>query len=232
MRVIATLSAYNEAKNIEPVIARILAQGYGCIVVDDGSRDDTARIAREAGAIVVRHLINLGQGVAVLTGIRAAMTYPDCEIALEMDADGQHRPEEIPLFVEKLDTTHADIVVGSRVLGQHGSDAPFLRRTMLPHVTRAVNKLSGYSMSDAMCGFRAFRISSLRRVLPLLDQMLEPQYLSIEMYMRFGRAGLKIAEVPVHVDPRASGVSTKGMLRYGTGILKAAMRTILEPDHR
>jgi glycosyltransferase involved in cell wall biosynthesis len=232
VKVIATLSAYNEAKNIRPVIARIRDQGYGCIVVDDGSRDATAQIADDAGAIVVRHPINLGQGYAVLTGLKAAIRHPECEIILEMDADGQHRPEEIRLFVERMQETKADIVVGSRPLGEHGGDAPFIRRTMLPYVTWGINKLSGYAISDAMCGFRAFRASSLMRVLPLLDHMLEPQYLSAEMFIRFGRCGLVIDEVPVHVDSRSSGVSTKGMLRYGMGILKAAVRTVIEAKPR
>jgi glycosyltransferase involved in cell wall biosynthesis len=232
VKIIATLSAYNEAKNIRPVIAKILDQGYGCIVVDDGSRDATAQIAEEAGAIVVRHPVNLGQGYAVLTGLKAAIRHPGCEIVLEMDADGQHRPEEIRLFVERLEEGNADIVVGSRTLGRHGRDAPFLRRTMLPYVTWGINKLSGYRITDAMCGFRAFRASSLMKVLPLLDNMLEPQYLSAEMFIRFGRAGLVIDEVPVQVEQRSSGVSTKGMLRYGTGILKAALRTMIEAKPR
>jgi glycosyltransferase involved in cell wall biosynthesis len=232
MRVVATLAAYNEALNIRPVIETILHKGYLCVVVDDGSRDATAQVAQDAGAIVVRHAINLGQGYAFLSGLKMAVKQPSCEIVVSMDADGQHRPEEIPLFVEVLQRTRADVVVGSRVLKGDNSNAPFLRRVMLPYVTLGINRLSGYRVSDAMCGFRAFRASSVKRVLPLLDQMLEPQYIAVEMFIRFGRAGLLIEEVPVHVDPRSSGVSTKGVLRYGSGIMKAAVRTLLDAEPR
>ena len=232
VNVTVTLAAHNEAKNIRPIIEKILAQGYRCIVVDDGSRDETAQVSEALGALVVRHSINLGQGYAVLTGMKVAMRQPDCDIVIEMDADGQHRPEEIRLFVERMQETGADIVVGSRVLGGHRWSRSSPRRIMLPYVTRLINELSGYRLTDAMCGFRAFRRSSLAKLLPVLDVMLEPQYIAAEMFIRFGRAGLVITEVPVHVDERSSGISTKGLLRYGMGILKAILRTLIEPKPR
>lgn len=229
-KVIVTLAAYNEAENIVPVIAAIRRQGYACIVVDDGSRDGTGRIAEEAGAVVVKHNINLGQGYAFLTGLKTAVRHPGCEIIVSMDADGQHRPEDIPLFVERMERGHADIVIGSRILGGQDVDNPFLRKLMLPYVTRAVSWLSGYRhLTDAMCGFRTFRASSVRRHLAVFDSMLEAQYIAVEMFMRFGKAGLRIEEVPVHIASRRHGFSTKGVLRYGTGILYAAIKTLIDP---
>jgi len=228
MNVVVTLAAYNEARNITPVIERILAMGHKVIVVDDGSTDGTADIARRLGAIVSRHPVNMGQGVAVLTGLKLALLDPDSDVVIEMDADGQHRPEEIDLFLERMDTMGADVVVGSRVLGAHQVNASPVRRLFLPYVTRVVNMLSGYSITDSMCGFRAFKVSALHSIAPTLDRMLEPQYLAAEMFIRFGRAGLKVEEVPVRLADRSTGTSNKGMIRYGVGIVRAIVRTLFD----
>ena len=228
METVVTLAAYNEAKNIGSLVRKIVGQGFTCVVVDDGSSDATATIAAAEGARVVRHAINLGQGHALLTGLKVAIKQRGCEFVVEMDADGQHRPEEIPAFVQKMRETHADVVVGSRILGAASRNAPLIRRAMLPYVTWCINKLSGYELTDSMCGFRAFRRESLSRVLPVLDAMLEPQYIAAEMFIRFGRIGFSIVEIPVHIDQRSSGMSTKGMLRYGTGVLKSAVRAVIE----
>jgi glycosyltransferase involved in cell wall biosynthesis len=207
-RVVVTLTAYNEGKNIAPVVRKCVSMGYDVIVVDDGSMDDTRAIAQAHGAYVVRHPSNLGQGYALLTSFRAALE-GDYEVIIEMDADGQHNPAEIPLFLPKFLDAKNDIVVGSRILGKNHDDAPFFRRTFLPHFTTLINVLTGYKMTDALCGFRAFRASSLRRVAPVLDQMLEPQYIAAEMFIRFSAEKLVVDEVPVVLRNRSSGHSHK-----------------------
>src|SRR5262249_49776497 len=148
---------------------RLRDLGYDCIVVDDGSTDHTAREALAAGAAVVSHAINLGQGDALLTGFKACLLDPTCEIIVEMDADGQHDPADVPRFVEKMRGSGADIVVGSRILGSHQPNVSLLRRIFLPYYTKLVNGLTGYEMTDALCGFRAFRSDSIARVAPLFN---------------------------------------------------------------
>ncbi|MDY6954525.1 MAG: glycosyltransferase family 2 protein, partial [Thermodesulfobacteriota bacterium] len=148
-----------------------------------------------------------------------------------MDADGQHDPCEIPIFLKKMEETTADIVVGSRILGSNYVGAPFFRKTFLPHFTGIVNRLSGYQMTDAMCGFRAFRTLSLSSVQHLLDEMLEPQYIAAEMFIRFAKAGLTVDEVPIHLLDRKSGQSYKGLVRYGLGVLKAISKTLTDSRH-
>lgn len=224
-KVMVTLTAYNEAKNLGHVVGRITAQGYGCILVDDGSRDDTARIAEEMGAKVLRHVTNLGQGWSVLTSFKAAL-YEDCDYIVEMDADGQHDPDEINNLIEELDRSGADIVVGSRILGDNHPNAPFFRKTFLPHFTALINRLTGYQMTDALCGFRAFTKGAMQKASPAFEDMLEPQYIAAEMFIRFSELGLTVSETPIHLQDRASGKSYKGFVRYGWGILKAIVQTL------
>jgi len=231
MKVIVTLTALNERKNIEEILQKIRRLNYRCVVVDDGSTDDTAAAARALNVKVLEHPINLGQGYAILTSFKAALM-EDCDVIVEMDADGQHNPDEIPLLIDKFKSTDADIVVGSRVLGSNHPNAPFFRKSLLPFFTGIINILTGYKMTDAMCGFRAFRKQSLLKVAPLLDSMLEPQYIAAEMFLRFAKAGLKVEEVPITLQDRSSGHSYKGFIRYGLGILKAISKTILDKNYR
>jgi glycosyltransferase involved in cell wall biosynthesis len=231
MKAVVTLTAFNEAKTIGSIIAKIKALGFECIVVDDGSMDGTAEIAKSMGASLIRHIINLGQGYAVLTSFKAALSR-NCSVIIEMDADGQHDPLEIPKFIKRMEETGADIVVGSRILGSNHPNAPYFRKIFLPHFTAAINTLTGYRMTDSMCGFRAFNTDSLRRVEPLLNSMLEPEYLAAEMFIRFAKAGLRVEEVPVNLHDRLSGQSYKGFIRYGFGVLKAIIRTLFDRGHK
>ncbi len=229
-RIAINIAAYNEAKNLAPVVERARAHGK-VFVVDDGSTDDTAAVASRAGATVLRHPFNLGQGSAIITGFKAALA-EGVDIVINMDADGQHNSEEIPVLAEKMSQGSADIVVGSRILGATHADAPLARRLFLPGLTAVINLLTGFKMTDSMCGFRAFRADSLKRALPVLDEMLEPQYLSAEMFIRLSRLGFTVEEVPVHLKDRTTGASTKGMFRYGVGVSRAILGALLTPTRR
>ena len=231
MKVLVTLTALNEEKNIGVIISDIKKMGYECLLVDDGSNDNTTAIAKSLGADVIKHCFNLGQGYAVITSFKAAIER-NCDIIIEMDADGQHNPSEVPKFIEKLNNTDADIVVGSRILGNNHPNAPFFRKTFLPYFTKIINLLTGYKMTDAMCGFRAFKSSSLKKVQAQLGSMLEPQYIAAEMFLRFANEGLTVEEVPINLCDRLSGYSYKGFIRYGFGVLKAIIKTILDKNYK
>jgi len=224
-KVIVMMGAYNEEKNIGPIVKQVINKGYKCIVVDDGSTDKTSEVSISEGATVIRHILNLGQGCALLTGFKAALM-EESKIIIEMDADGQHDPVEIPKFVNNIISSEYDIIVGSRILGTNYSNAPFFRRFFLPYYTWLINKITGYNLTDSMCGFRAFKTKSLRKVHPVLDRIIEPEYIAAEMFIRFARAGLTVSELPVHLKNRNSGTSYKGFFRYGFGILKAISRVI------
>jgi glycosyltransferase involved in cell wall biosynthesis len=226
-RVAVFLTAYNEGRVIGDVIDGIDCS-YDVYVIDDGSEDDTAQVARERGAVVITHPVNLGQGASVITMFKLASTL-DYDYIIHMDADGQHDPAEIPKFIRKFGETGADVVQGSRLLGQANEDAPWGRMLFLKPLTHVLNKLTGYELSDSMCGFRGHSVESLRRVVGLFDEMTETQYLAAEIWIKFANAGLKVVNVPITLADRRHGFSYKGIIfRYGIGILLAIVRSTLD----
>ncbi len=225
-KIAVCISIYNEAGNIEEVVKDV-PEGCDAFVIDDGSRDAGAELSRQLGANVIRHSVNLGQGAAVITGFKAVLL-GDYDFIVQIDGDGQHDPRDIPRFIEALLVGESDFVVGSRILGSNYADAPWVRRTFLPWVNSAVNMCTGYKMTDTMCGFRVFRVSAIRRVAECLDEMVEPQYMSAELLMRFSRAGLKVSEIPIDLKDRTTGLSHKGLVRYGWGVGWVILRTLFD----
>jgi glycosyltransferase involved in cell wall biosynthesis len=235
MDTLLVITVFNEAHSLPELLSRLkekgrYLEGVDLLFVDDGSSDDTGNILICQGYRVLRHDINLGQGAACNTAMLAAIQR-GYGYVITMDGDGQHDPVDIPQFVLSIKHSQADVVVGSRVLGSNHQNAPFLRRLFLPHVTWVVNCLSGYDLTDVMCGFRAYRVSTLRRIVGQLGCMLEGEYTAAELFMRFGRARLEIREIPVHLQDRLRGKSHKGMVRYGVGILRAILRTLLDRNY-
>src|SRR3569623_1650555 len=185
------IAAFNEAKVIREVVAGVVAGGWSVVVVDDGSRDDTAAQARVPGAIVLKHRINLGQGAALQTGIDYALRR-GAEAIVTFDADGQHDPADIPLLLEALAT--ADIALGSRFLGRV-EGASQRRMAMLRTATKVSNGLSGMSLTDAHCGLRAFRAEAAPALRITQDRMAH----AAELLRKIKTSGLRVVEVPVTI---------------------------------
>src|ERR1700721_1553812 len=118
------IPAYNEAAVIGEVVADVRSVFDHVVCVDDGSRDGTGEIARQAGAHLVRHPINLGQGAAIQTGVEYARRQPGAQVFATFDADGQHRVKDVAAMVERLGAADADIVIGTRFAGGDGSGPP------------------------------------------------------------------------------------------------------------
>jgi hypothetical protein len=230
MKVAILITVFNEEKNIGDLLNEINGP-FDVFVVDDGSSDNTVAIARAGGADVIRLPLNLGQGAATIAGYKLLIEKA-YDIIIKMDGDGQHDPRQIPLLLDKLNESDFDIVVGSRILGANYDNAPFFRRTFLPVFTGIINILSGYHLTDAMSGFRAFRVSALKNVLDILDNLIEPQYIASEMFIRFAKAGLSVTEVPIIMRDRKSGSSYKGLVRYGWGVIRAIIRTLIDKQFR
>lgn len=223
MRVVVTITAYNESEVIGSVLKKI-PESMDVILVDDGSTDNTADIALQHGVKVIQHPVNLGQGVAVVTSFRAALM-GDYDVIIEIDGDGQHDPEEIPKFLEKLTEGNSDIVVGSRYLGSTYK-APLYRRMGIPFFTFLVNTITGYRLTDSMCGFRVFRSEALKKFCYDLNQ--SRQYMAPEIFIKAAHYGLNVEEIPVHISERPHGTSWKGALKYGYGLLKTIIKTLSE----
>jgi len=221
-RKVVTITVYNESEVIEDVLKKI-PEGIDIIVVDDGSTDGTPEIVSKFKKVkLIQHPINLGQGSAVVTSFIAAVG-EDYDTIIEMDGDGQHDPLEIPKFVEALKNT--DIVVGSRYKGT-SYKAPLYRRIGIPFFTSIVNFVTNYKLTDSMCGFRAFKKEALEKFCYNLDQ--SAQYIAPEIFIKASKANLTVKEIPVNVYERSYGSSWKGAIRYGMGLIKTIIKTILE----
>jgi glycosyltransferase involved in cell wall biosynthesis len=185
------IAAFNEAAVIRGVVGEVVTAGWPVIVVDDGSRDGTAAAAQMAGVVVLRHVLNLGQGAALQTGIDYAL-HRGARHIVTFDADGQHRVADIPALVDALD--RVDVALGSRFLGAvEGASAA--RRALLRTATVVSNRLSGLQLTDAHCGLRAFRASAAPRLRITQDRMAHAS----ELLRKVRTSGLRVVEVPVTV---------------------------------
>jgi glycosyltransferase involved in cell wall biosynthesis len=147
------IAAYNEAAMIAGVVTEVRRAGYRVVVVDDGSQDATARVAKSAGAIGIQHPFNLGQGAALQSGIDLALAQ-GAEVIVTFDADGQHSAADISRLARALAEEQADFVLGSRFL-EESSNIPRLRRLLLRAATVFTRMTTGLRVTDAHNGLRA-----------------------------------------------------------------------------
>jgi Glycosyl transferase family 2 len=224
-KIAVLIPAYNEAENIGYVLDRIPEQVCGrataVLVVDDGSRDGTGEVARQHGASVARHVINRGGGAALRTGYRL-MSDSGAEIAVTLDADGQHLPSEMELLVKPVLDGEVDLAHGSRVLGKADSNQR-ARELGIVFFNRLVSFITRTHVSDCSNGYRAVRVS----VLPQLV-LRQEQFHTSEFLIEAIKRGIPAKEVPVTVVKRLHGHSKKpAVVRYGLGFANAIVRTWL-----
>jgi glycosyltransferase involved in cell wall biosynthesis len=194
LSVLVIVPAYNEATTIGAVVASLVAYGYRVVVVDDGSCDDTGREATHAGATVVTHPINLGQGAALQTGLCYALQNGS-PILVTFDADGQHRASDIRLLVEALQQEEADFALGSRFLGRciGGSWA---RRTLLRAATLFTRLTTQMKLTDTHNGLRAMTRRGAAAIRLRQNRMAHAS----EILEQIARSGLRYVEVPTTVE--------------------------------
>jgi UDP-N-acetylglucosamine---dolichyl-phosphate N-acetylglucosaminyltransferase len=164
-RIVVVLPAHNEAAVIGDVLCKIPSEIDGMsvtsVVIDDGSSDKTPEIARQNGAMVFRHITNLGVGAATITGLRAARDL-NADIVVTMDSDGQHDPDEIQALVRCLRQGPFDVVIGSRILSPEGMPlSRIMANLLLNAVTFVVYRKI---VSDSQSGFKAFSRTALTRM--------------------------------------------------------------------
>jgi hypothetical protein len=197
--------AKNESNTIGNVIDKIksleIPTSYKIIVVNDGSTDDTEQIARQRGAFVVNHVHNLGIGAATKTGYIAAALLKS-EIIINIDADGQHDPSYIPKMISILKNREADLVYGSRFSQESDYKTTIARSIGNKFYTSLVNRLGKISITDVNTGFRGIRADKLESI-----YFISENNFAIELALRGGRNGLKIAEIATTSNQRTSGQS-------------------------
>lgn len=195
------IPAFNEAATLPGVLARLTAEVPECdvVVIDDGSSDGTADIARASGVTALRLPFNLGIGGALRTGFRYAVS-EGYDRGVQLDADGQHDPSQIRMLLDALDD--ADFVVGSRFGGKGAYDVGHTRRSAMRVLELAVRVLSGRNFTDTSSGFRAFN----RDVLEYFSRSYPSEYMeSVEVLLAASYEGFRIVEVPVEMHQRAGG---------------------------
>ena len=200
---IVVIPALDEAERLPALLDRLreLHPDAPVVVVDDGSTDDTARVAREHGAHVVSHPFNLGYGAALQTGYRWALAR-GAERVVQLDADGQHDPELIDALLRPLEQGECDVVLGSRFLEETGY-AMGRFQTLGRKVFEALGRIAGVQVTDPTTGFQALG----RRALELyVEDFFPHDYPDVDVLVVAARRGLRIQErsTPMGASPRPS----------------------------
>ena len=227
MKVFVVIPAYNEESRIAEVILSVHKFCSNIIVVDDGSFDATGSVALQEGAIVVRHIINRGQGAALQTGIQYALAQGG-ECIVSFDADGQHRAEDIPRLISAIASGEAEVVLGSRFKNPAEGDGGVYAalRGSMPRGRRIALKLglfhqwifSGLKVTDAQCGLRAFSRRAAETIVISQDRMAH----SSEILDKIARYHLRFVEVPVSV------LYTPYSLRKGQKSISGSARILID----
>jgi glycosyltransferase involved in cell wall biosynthesis len=221
--IVAGIPAYNEEKTIAEVVLKAGCHVGKVLVCDDGSKDMTQIIARKNGAHVVEHERNMGYGATMQTIFIKAREL-GADVLVVFDGDGQHDPDEIPELVKPVLEGRADIVIGSRFIESVRINVPLYRRMGILVITLLTRIFSGYPISDAQSGFRAFNRKALEEL-----KITELGWgSSVEVFFRAHDVGLRIVEVPVNCDyedyPKASKHEP---LRQGISIVASIFRHVI-----
>lgn len=193
MKILVLIPAKDEGTKIAEVVMAVRAFGYDVLVIDDGSRDNTATLAISAGAYVVSHCLNRGQGAALKTGIAYALSH-GYDVVVFFDADGQMASEEIGLMVNILQEKSCDVVLGSRFMGV-AIDMPWAKKITLKLALLFTRLITGLKLTDVHNGFQAWRSSALRQI----DLRQDRQAYASEVLQEIADRKLHYVEMPVTI---------------------------------
>ena len=203
-RTLIAIPVYNEQKYVSKVLEEVGEYTDDVLVIDDGSTDATPAVLATLPVDVIRHKKNLGYG----RSIRDAFRWVNCyryDWLITMDCDEQHEPASLPDFFKAIQADDADIISGSRYLGSEacGDPPPADRRAINVTVTELLNKWLNLSITDAFCGFKAYRVSALKK----LDLNLDGYAMPIQLWVQAAAHRMRIVEVPIRLiynDPKRS----------------------------
>lgn len=219
---VAVIPAYNEASSIGPVIKETTKHVDKVVVVDDNSTDETADIAREVGATVVEHAINIGVGGTVRTGYRYAIDH-NFDLVVQIDADGQHDPSRIPHLLTVAEDN--DIVIASRYLNQSFEEYSLIRKLGIRFFTTVVNVLGGIGVTDVTSGFRVYRVNTLTDIMHRSDR-----HWAVEQTLAAAKQNLRIEEVSVEMPIREEGESqfnVQTLVMYPARMADVTLRVLI-----
>ncbi|MDX1888040.1 glycosyltransferase family 2 protein [Mycolicibacterium sp. 050158] len=189
------IPAFTEASVIADVVSDVRTVFDHVVCVDDGSRDDTAERAWRAGAHVVRHPVNLGQGAAIQTGVEYARAQPGARVFATFDADGQHRVKDVIRMIDRLVREDLDIVVGTRFAGSVPKTMPTLKRLALPVIAKLSRTSRKLKLTDAHNGLRVFS----RTVADALNLTMNGMAHASEIVVLVIENDWRIAEEPIEI---------------------------------
>jgi hypothetical protein len=223
--ILIVVPAVDEEGGIQGVLRRVPDEVLGhpvkTVVVDDGSTDATAAIARAEGVPVVSHVVNRGQGDALRTGFAIAQTERS-QVVVNLDADGQYKPEEIDRLVKPIIEGKADFVLGSRFMGFY-EEAGSARHVGVVFFSRMISLLTGVKVSDCTNGYRAIRVSELHKL-----NLREDRFNANEIILEALKHKLRFEQVPVSMMSRAAGETKKpARLAYPLGVFRVIISTWL-----
>jgi glycosyltransferase involved in cell wall biosynthesis len=222
VQTVAVIPAYNEAETITDIIQQTREYVDEVVVVDDGSTDDTAEIARAQGATVIQHVINTGVGGALRTGYRYAIRQ-NYDFIVQIDADGQHDPAYIPMLLEEAE--ECDMVIGSRYLNESYQEYSPLRRLGIIFFTWVVNLLGRLNITDVTSGYRVYRVSALADIIHRSDD-----HWAVEQTLEAAKSDQRIKELSVEMPTREEGqsqFSIETFLLYPPKMLDVVVRVLI-----
>ena len=212
------IPAYNEEQFIQDVIKKSIPYVDKVVVCDDGSTDNTAKLAKDAGAIVISQK-NQGYGAAIATLFDYARK-ENAQIMITLDGDGQHNPEQIPLLINAIITHSVDVAIGSRVL-DYTTKASGYRKTGIKNITSASNYGTNFKVTDSQSGFRAYSNVAIDAIHPTEQGMA----VSTEILLKISNKGLSIAEVPITISYNGD-TSEQHSVPHGVSVLMNTIKYV------
>lgn len=218
------MPAYNEEATVAEVVGEVKSTlpGANCLVVNDGSLDQTSAIARAAGATVLDLPFNLGVGAAMRLGFRYALEH-GYRFVVQLDSDGQHNPRDVPLLLNELD--RYDIVIGARFAGAGDYSVHGPRKWAMSALSASLSRIARTPLTDVTSGFKAIGPRALRQ----FANDYPAEYLgdTIEALVLASRAGCSVTQVPVAMRPRLGGEPSHNPIKSGVYLTRAVMALVI-----
>lgn len=230
-RLVVVVPAFNEAKNLPLVVSELRALklpgvDVSFVIVNDGSRDQTVKVAQDLGAPLISLPYNMGIGITVQTGFRYALGH-GADLVVQVDGDCQHIPSEIEKLLVPIRENRADVVIGSRFkegASEGIETTTFLRWFVGRALSLNIKLLTGMSVSDTTSGFRIFN----RKAARFIAESYPDDYPEVQILVPLASRGLKVTEVPVKMRPRKNGSSSINWYRSIYYVVKVILSTLFD----